>query len=112
MPTRSSTSAATRTSKRRRPAEPITRRMNAKKARQKQLRVALIGGGSIACVIARPLIDEHPEIRLVGALGHDVDRANRRLDACIPITSSIEEFLEWKPQLVVECAGHEALAEH
>ena len=85
--------------------------MNARKARP-SAKVALIGGGSIACVIVRLLTEKHPEIRLVGALGHDLDRANERLDGRIPLTSSIDELLSWKPTLVVECAGHEALAEH
>ncbi len=75
-------------------------------------KVALIGGGSIACVIVRSLLEQHPEIRVVGALGHDLDRAKERLDGRIPVTSSIAELLGWKPTIVVECAGHEALAEH
>ena len=85
--------------------------MSAKKARPR-LKVALIGGGSIACVIVRFLLERHPEIRLVGALGHDLDRVNERLEGRVPLTSSIDELLSWKPTLVVECAGHEALAEH
>lgn len=95
MPTRSSTSAAMRTSD-----------------NHARFAVALIGGGAIAGVIARSLIEQYPGIRLVGALGHDVDRAKERLDHRVPITSSIDELLGWKPSLVVECAGHEALAEH
>ena len=75
-------------------------------------KVALIGGGAIACVIVRLLLERHPEMRLVGALAHDLDRAKERLDARVPVTPSIAELLSWKPTLVVECAGHEALAEH
>ena len=84
--------------------------MNAKK--RKRLKVALIGGGSIACVIVRLLLERHPEVRLVGALEHDVERARERLDPRIPLTSSVAELLSWKPRLVVECAGHAALAAH
>lgn len=74
--------------------------------------VALIGGGSIACVIARSLLEQHPEIRMVGALDNDVPRARERIDPRIALTSSLEELLRWGPDLVVECAGHAALAEH
>ena len=82
------------------------------RTRSTAVKVALIGGGSIACVIVRSLLERHPEIRIVGALGHDRDRAKERLDGRIPVTSSIHELISWKPTLVVECAGHEALAEH
>ena len=74
--------------------------------------VALIGGGSIACVIVRLLLEKHPQVRLVGALGLDVARARERIDGRIPLTASLDELLSWKPRLVVECAGHAALAEH
>jgi aspartate dehydrogenase len=74
--------------------------------------VAIIGGGSIACVIIRALLEQHPEVRLLGALDHDLDRAKERMGATVALTSSIEELLSWKPGLVVECAGHAALAEH
>lgn len=79
---------------------------------RRALKVALIGRGSIAGVIMRSLLERHPEIRLAGALGHDIDRVNEQLERRIPLTSSIAELLSWKPTLVVECAGHEALAEH
>jgi len=81
------------------------------RTRSTAVKVALIGGGSIACVIVRSLLERHPEIRIVGALGHDRDRAKERLGGRIPVTSSIDELMSWKPTLV-ECAGHEALAEH
>jgi aspartate dehydrogenase len=74
--------------------------------------VALIGGGSIACVMARSLLEQHPQVRLVGALDRDVAGAKKRMDARVPLTSSVDELLGWKPELVVECAGHAALAEH
>ena len=76
------------------------------------VKVALIGGGSIACVIVRLLLEKHPEAQVVGALVHDLDRVKERFDGRVPTTSSVDELLSWKPTLVVECAGHEALAEH
>lgn len=74
--------------------------------------VALIGGGSIACVIVRSLLEQYPQVRLCGALDQDVARARERMDQRVPLTSSLAELLSWKPSLVVECAGHAALAEH
>jgi aspartate dehydrogenase len=74
--------------------------------------VALIGGGSIACVIVRSLLEQHTQVRLVGALDRDVVRAKERMDPRVRLTASIEELLSWKPTLVVECAGHAGLAQH
>ena len=57
------------------------------------MKVALIGGGSIACVIVRSLLDKYPDIRIVGVLGHDLQRAKGRLDGRVPLTSSIDDLL-------------------
>ena len=77
-----------------------------------EIRVALIGGGSIACVIARSLLADHPQVKLLGALDQDVTRARERMRERLLLTSSMDELLGWKPNLVVECAGHAALAQH
>lgn len=74
--------------------------------------VALIGGGSIACVIARTLLAQHPQVRLVGALDKDAAGARVRMDSRVHVTDTLSELLSWEPRLVVECAGHAALAEH
>ena len=74
--------------------------------------VALIGGGAIARVIARTLLDEHPQIHVAGALYRDATRARDCVDSRIAVTGSLDELLSWKPTLVIECAGHAALAEH
>ena len=74
--------------------------------------IALIGGGSIASVVTRSLLERHPQVRILGALDHDLERARARLDARIALTSSVDELLGWRPALVVECAGHAALAQH
>lgn len=74
--------------------------------------VGLIGGGSIACVIVRELLEHHPQIRLAGVLVHGESRTkNRRLAESVRLTSSLREFLSWGPALVAECAGHAGLAE-
>lgn len=75
--------------------------------------VALIGGGSIARVIARELIERHPHVRLAGALVHDQAKAKARgLAGSVRLTSSLAELLSWQPALVAECAGHSGLAEY
>ena len=74
--------------------------------------VAFIGGGSIACVVTRTLLDKHPQIDLLGAVDRDAEHARERMDARVRLTSSLEELLSWGPDLVVECAGHAALSQH
>jgi aspartate dehydrogenase len=78
----------------------------------RSISIALIGGGSIACVVTRSLLERHPQVRIVGALDSDVERARERMDSRIALTSSLDELLSWKPDVVVECAGHAALAQH
>jgi aspartate dehydrogenase len=75
--------------------------------------VGLIGGGAIARVIARTLLDEHPHVHVAGALHRDGTRApDDCIGSRIAVTDSLDELLSWKPTLVIECAGHAALAEH
>ena len=78
----------------------------------RSISIALIGGGSIACVVTRSLLAQHPQVRILGALDQDVARARERLDPSIALTASVDELLSWRPELVVECAGHAALAQH
>lgn len=73
-------------------------------------RVGLIGGGSIARVIARRIVNDHPEVRLVGAL--DIDPAQSRalgFAEQVPLVDNMPAFLAFEPQLVAECAGHAGL---
>ena len=75
--------------------------------------VALIGGGSIARVIARELIAHHPRIDLIGVLVHDLARAREcGLAGSVRVTSSLPELLSFEPALVAECAGHSGLAQY
>ena len=75
--------------------------------------VALIGGGSIARVIARELLEHHPKVPLAGVLVHDPARAvERGLAKHVRLTSSLAELLDWRPALIAECAGHSGLGEY
>lgn len=75
--------------------------------------VALIGGGSIARVIVRELLDHHPHVGLAGVLVHDQAKAlEHGLVPSVRLTSSLPELLRWSPALVAECAGHAGLAEY
>lgn len=77
------------------------------------LPVALIGGGAIARVIARELVDTHPEVRLVGALDIDPAGARERGFAPeVPLVDSLEALLARGPAFVAECAGHAGLTQH
>ena len=75
--------------------------------------VALIGGGSIARVIVRELLEHHRHVQLAGVLVHDAARALARgLAKTVRLTSSLPELLSWQPTLVAECTGHSGLAEY
>lgn len=75
--------------------------------------VALIGGGSIARVIARELLEHHPLVHLAGVLVHDpINARERGLAESVRLTSSLPELLSLRPALVAECAGHSGLAQH
>ena len=72
--------------------------------------VGLSGGGSIARVIARRVVDRHPEIRLVGAV--DIDPAQSRARGFaeqVPLVETLPALLALGPRLVAECAGHAGL---
>lgn len=77
------------------------------------LPVALVGGGAIARVIARQLVDSHPEVRLVGALDIDPAGARERGFAPeVPLVDSLDALLALGPAFVAECAGHAGLSQH
>src|SRR5688572_29141758 len=76
------------------------------------IRVALIGCGSIACVIARTLAERYPEVELAGAIDADAERARERVGGRLAVTTSLEELIGWAPDFVVECAGHAGLKQH
>ncbi|MFN7751943.1 MAG: aspartate dehydrogenase [Pseudomonadota bacterium] len=81
--------------------------------RREPLAVALVGGGAIARVIARRLVDEHPEVRLVGALDIDPAGARERGFAPeVPLVDSLDALLALGPSFVAECAGHAGLLQH
>ena len=73
------------------------------------MRVGLIGFGTI-CVRLQQLIAEQAcgQIELVGAVVHDPRKA--RPEGAPKIVGSLDELLALKPDVVVEAAGHDALA--
>jgi aspartate dehydrogenase len=74
--------------------------------------VGLVGGGAIARVICRELIERHPHVRLAGVLVHDKAKATAHgMDARVRLTSSLSEMLGWRPKFIAECAGHAGLTE-
>ncbi|HEU0151411.1 MAG TPA: aspartate dehydrogenase [Bradyrhizobium sp.] len=73
------------------------------------MKVAFIGFGAIGTALARALREtEHP---LVGILGRatSLKTLREKVPASISVVSSTEHLLALSPQIVVECAGHEAL---
>jgi aspartate dehydrogenase len=75
----------------------------------RDMKVALIGFGAIGTALARALGEtEHP---LVGILGRatSLNTLREKVPASISVVTSAEHLLALSPQIVVECAGHEAL---
>jgi aspartate dehydrogenase len=72
------------------------------------MRVGLIGWGTIGQGVAA-LLRPEDEVELVGAVVRD---PNKPRAVHLPVFSSVDGLLECKPELVVECGGHEALACH
>ncbi|VWB18197.1 aspartate dehydrogenase [Burkholderia lata] len=72
------------------------------------LRLGFIGFGSIGSTAASVLKSEAPGVRIVGVL---VQRMRPSTED-ISFVVNLPNLLEQRPDLVVECAGHEALAKH
>jgi aspartate dehydrogenase len=68
-------------------------------------RIAMIGYGAIGRQVAATL-NQSGSLR-VGAI---LRRASNASEDGIPSLATIEELIAWRPDLVVECAGHEAVA--
>lgn len=75
------------------------------------MRVGMIGLGAIAQGVLGLLAEEDAgDIQLVGALVRDP--AKPRPAGSPPVVATVEELLALEPEVVIEIAGHESLAEH
>jgi len=74
-------------------------------------RVALIGFGAIGRAVAEGLLADAAGPALVGVLVRPgrVDEARRALPAGVAVAATLPELLALGPDLVVECAGQEAV---
>lgn len=77
------------------------------------LKVGLIGCGAIGqCVIdTLPNLSE-VDCEFVGILARPKPGQSRKLPAEIPVFEDINELLACKPNVVAECAGHQAVKAH
>lgn len=74
------------------------------------MRVGLIGYGAIGqCVVATLPKALEAEYTLVGVLTKGV---NDNLPAGVPSFQDIDQLIAQKPDIIVECAGHHAVAEY
>lgn len=73
------------------------------------MKIALIGFGAIGTALAQAL--RETEYRLVGILGRATSREalRRKIPAGVSLVTNAEDLLGLSPDIVVECAGHEAL---
>ena len=76
--------------------------------------IALIGYGAIGRMVAAGLADAAEQARLVGVLVRQAHVAEARadLDPGVTVVSSLEHLAGTAPDLIVECAGQGAVAEH
>lgn len=68
-------------------------------------RIALIGAGSIGRLLIDAASRLSPELRIVGALVRNPDRGT----VAVPLFSDVRDLLEAEPDVVIECAGANAL---
>ena len=73
------------------------------------MKIAVIGFGTIGAALASAL--RATEHSVVGVLGRptSLDALRKKIPSSISLVSSIDDLLGLSPDLVVECAGHEAL---
>lgn len=71
------------------------------------MKIALIGNGAIAKLVTHFCAARPKRYALVGALGLSLDKESVGEH---PVVNSFEKLLAFAPDLVVECAGHSAVA--
>ena len=82
---------------------------------EKNLRVAILGGGTIARLVAREMRGGNmPGISLVGIAGRSAESKAKQLAAefAVPYGVGREALLAWRPDVVLEAASHDAVREH
>jgi aspartate dehydrogenase len=73
------------------------------------MKVALIGFGAIGTALAHALREtEHPVIGILGRV-NSLDALRKKVPAGVPVVTNTNDLLALSPEVVVECAGHEAL---
>lgn len=77
------------------------------------LKVGIIGYGTIGKDVARAIENQEAgEVELKAILVRDCSKFEQRDSCSYLITEHIEEFLNQKLDIVVECAGHEAVKKY
>ncbi len=71
------------------------------------MKIALLGNGAIAKLVAQFCASRGKTLQVVAALGLPVDKIS---GGGYPIVYSLGELLAFAPDVVVECAGHSAVA--
>jgi aspartate dehydrogenase len=71
------------------------------------LKLALIGNGAIAKLVTQFCAERRDRFTLVGALGLASDTKSV---GAHPVVYTLTDLLAFKPDLIVECAGHSAIA--
>ena len=77
------------------------------------MRVGLIGLGGMGKLVAEVLAGV-ADIEIVGAIvsKQDYDEVSKHAPTQVPLLRDIDSLLEKKPDVIAECAGHEAVREY
>ena len=73
------------------------------------MKIALIGNGAIAKLVTQFCAERAESLNIVAALWLPADTISV---GAHPIVQTLDELLAFKPDLVVECAGHSAVQAH
>ncbi|MGL4813339.1 MAG: Gfo/Idh/MocA family oxidoreductase, partial [Beijerinckiaceae bacterium] len=78
------------------------------------MRIALIGFGAIGQVVAAHIRDNPNGTQLCAVLvrSQNAVHARRALPADVSVIHDMADMLSLKPDLIVECAGHEAVRQY
>lgn len=75
-----------------------------------RLRVAVIGLGAIGRDVLQALERDHPDVDAMALVR--TTPPSGALPSRVPVTTSLPRLIDWRPDLVVECAGQASVAQY
>lgn len=72
-------------------------------------RVGIIGLGAIGKRVLNALQTRHLPLASYAAINHAADVDGYAKDRKVELFTDVQDLIDWKPNLVIECAGHSAV---